>query len=198
MEIWKEIAGLEGFYEVSNKGNVRSLDRIVDHQQGPMRRRGQVMKQRIVKGYFMVCLRKNGEAIYESIHRLVASAFCGGAGDQVRHLDGNPLNNVDSNLLWGTAAENARDREDHGRTSRGLSSPRRRVSEINMQKIKKLSLAGISGAEIGRALGMNKSRVYEIAKNNNWLRAERPTKRMHSSFYDGQREIISAHSVRIG
>ena len=56
------------------------------------------------------------------VHALVATAFLGARpspAHEVRHLDGNPLNNAAENLAWGTRAENAADRERHGRTSRG-------------------------------------------------------------------------------
>lgn len=56
-----------------------------------------------------------------TVHRLVALAWVGPQpeGRQIRHLDGDKTNNHATNLRWGTAKDNAADREQHGRTSRG-------------------------------------------------------------------------------
>lgn len=60
----------------------------------------------------------------QKVHSLIAATFLGARPSprhEVRHLDGDALNNTVANLAWGTAAENAADRERHGRTSRGES-----------------------------------------------------------------------------
>lgn len=75
------------------------------------------------RGYLGVRLTVNGKRMTHPVHRLVAIAFLPkrpSAKHQIRHLDGNPLNNNASNLAWGTAKENAEDRELHGRTARGF------------------------------------------------------------------------------
>lgn len=56
------------------------------------------------------------------VHRLVAETYLSPRplGRELRHLDGNKTNNSAANLAWGTQAENAADRERHGRTSRGV------------------------------------------------------------------------------
>lgn len=74
-------------------------------------------------GYLSVRLVINGKRKRFLVHRLVAHAFlppCPSPLHEVRHLDGDKLNNAASNLAWGTRKENAYDREMHGRTSRGL------------------------------------------------------------------------------
>ncbi len=69
------------------------------------------------KGYFNVSININGKIRPVGIHRLVLDAFSGPCpyGYQTRHLDGNPQNNHISNLKWGTALDNARDRLIHGK-----------------------------------------------------------------------------------
>jgi len=76
-EIWKEIYGYEGLYEVSTKGNVRSLNRYVDHYKGGKSLKNgklvTIFKYR--SGYCYVNLSKNGKNKKYKVHRLVANAF---------------------------------------------------------------------------------------------------------------------------
>lgn len=72
--------------------------------------------------YLRVTLVNKKISTTRFVHKLVAKAFLApkAKGQQMRHLDGNKYNNDVSNLIWGTAKENAADREKHGHTSRGL------------------------------------------------------------------------------
>ena len=75
-------------------------------------------------GYLSVRLTINGKRVRLAVHRLVAQTFLPprpSKRHEVRHLDGNKLNNDSKNLAWGTSKENADDRERHGRTSRGTA-----------------------------------------------------------------------------
>ena len=127
MEEWRDIPGWEGYYEASNLGRVRSLDRIVFTKRGwKMRCRGQLLKQGKDKaGYMRVAFPKNGggqEKMY--VHRLVLSAFKGEPeeGMCTRHLDGDRTNNSPGNLEWGTYSENNYDIVRHGTHNNGGST----------------------------------------------------------------------------
>lgn len=101
-EIWKEIEGYEGEYEVSNLGNVRSLN---------YRRSGKLklLKQYTdKKGYEYVRLSKNGKGKIYKVHRLVAMAFIPNPDNLpiVNHIDECKNNNMVSNLEWCTVAYN--------------------------------------------------------------------------------------------
>jgi len=78
---------------------------------------------RTTDGYFNVHANTpHGGRRRYPVHKLVAEAFLPPRptpDHEIRHVDGNPLNNTASNLSWGTRQENADDRERHGRTSRG-------------------------------------------------------------------------------
>ena len=112
MEIWKEIEGYEGYYEVSNLGNVRSLDRYVDNGKGGVSlRKGRTKVQTPnTDGYMQVTFSKDGRDIKRRVHKLVADAFVDGYFDSavVDHKDGNITNNSSENLEWVTQAENVR------------------------------------------------------------------------------------------
>lgn len=99
MEIWKDIKGYEGLYQVSNLGNIRSLYK---------RSKGNIMNLPIKKGYYQIGLRKNGIRKYYQVHRLVAQAFIENKENlpQVNHIDENKLNNNVDNLEWCTVSYN--------------------------------------------------------------------------------------------
>jgi len=79
------------------------------------------------RGYFMVRLTVNGKRKAFLVHQLVAKKFLGKRPKNhphIRHLDGNSYNNDYKNLAYGTAKDNALDRDKHGRTSRGIKHSR--------------------------------------------------------------------------
>ena len=102
-EIWKDIKGYEGLYQVSSEGRVRSLDRIVVYKDG----RKSFFKGKILKNvlddklYFVVSLY-NGKRNVLKVHRLVAQAFIPNPNNypQINHIDENPKNNRVENLEW--------------------------------------------------------------------------------------------------
>ena len=105
-EIWKDVIGYEGLYQVSNLGRVKSLDRFcIDGR----KRCGQIMKQVIRNGgYFSVGLRKGkGQKAY-LVHRLVAEAFIPNTDNKpcVDHINTIRTDNRVCNLRWCTYKEN--------------------------------------------------------------------------------------------
>ncbi len=114
-ERWLPVVGFEGFYEVSNLGRVRSIDRIIQYSNGHVRSaRGRDLHAYKMgeKDHLFVTLRGRKKAV----HRLVLSAFVGPCPDGMEccHDDGDPTNNAVSNLYWGTRSQNMRDRFRHG------------------------------------------------------------------------------------
>lgn len=106
-EVWRDIKGYEGLYQVSNFGNVRGLDRIDCHGQF---RKGKEIKQHIEKisRYKYVAFSKNGITKKYKVHRLVAEAFIPNPENksQVGHKDESRDNNKADNLEWVTQLEN--------------------------------------------------------------------------------------------
>lgn len=110
MELWKDIEGLEGLYQVSNKGNFKSLDRAVRQRNESIQiKKGMVRKQTLTpKGYLFVSLSKQNINLGGLSHRFVAKAFIPNPENkpQVNHIDGVKTNNNVENLEWVTNQEN--------------------------------------------------------------------------------------------
>ena len=112
MEIFKDISGYEGIYQVSNQGKVKSLERKVRHSEGGWKN----WKERIIKpykgnhGYLMLGLSNDGHRKAFTIHRLVALAFISNPDNkaEVNHKDGDKTNNLLENLEWNTPSENTK------------------------------------------------------------------------------------------
>ena len=110
-ERWLPVPGFE-FYEVSDHGHVRSLDRIARSRWGTDKRvRGKVLRQCSQGRYLVVTLYRDGKPKMFMVHRLVLMAFVGPCGDgqEGLHFDDDPINNRLDNLRWGTPRENALD-----------------------------------------------------------------------------------------
>lgn len=105
-ELWKDIKGYEGCYQVSNLGRIKSLDRMTNNQYGEYFMKGRILKNSIIKdkGYCRVSLNNGNGKISKRVHRLVAEAFIPNPENklEVNHKDGNKLNNCVSNLEWCT------------------------------------------------------------------------------------------------
>ena len=108
IEEWKWIAGFEGLYEVSNNGNIRSVDRVQVQRSshGTMiektYRGAYITPTDNGNGYLIVGLRKNGKRKSCYVHRLVAEAFIPNPKNlgEVNHKDFNKANNIAENLEW--------------------------------------------------------------------------------------------------
>jgi hypothetical protein len=107
MEIWKDIKGYDGLYQVSNEGRVKALSRVVKSRWGTPKPLKEKEIREVVDslGYSRLSLSKDGNVKAHKIHRLVAEAFLFGEG-QINHIDGNKQNNHVSNLEFCTQREN--------------------------------------------------------------------------------------------
>jgi hypothetical protein len=124
MEVWRDVVGYEGYYQVSSLGRVRSLDRILDKPNlltgGLTVRKGRLLRQRELWGYLYVNLCVHDKREHCRVHRLVVTAFIPNPENkpQINHKNGNKRDNRVYNLEWATASENSQ----HS-YSNGLSKP---------------------------------------------------------------------------
>ena len=108
-EIWKDINGFEGYYQISNQKRVKSIKRYVKHSKGGSK----IVNEKIIKPffngrYFQVCLSKEGVIYEPSLHTLLAEAFIPNPNNlpYVNHKDCDTTNNNLDNLEWCTPSYN--------------------------------------------------------------------------------------------
>lgn len=141
-EVWRDVVGFEGIYQVSNTGIVR---RIYPN-------RTKTLKQckaggRTNKEYLYVNMSANGKYRSSSVHRLVAEAFIPNPErlPQVNHKDEDKFNNCADNLEWCTASYNNR----YGtKISRGVESQKKSKSRRIDKKLEKIMTSGKTAGEM--------------------------------------------------
>ena len=133
-EIWKDIKGYEGSYQVSNLGNIRNLN---FHREG----KTLLLKPTINnRGYKRVWLYKNSKNEAYLVHRLVAIAFIPNPNNYtvINHKDENPSNNCVDNLEWCTQHYNM----NYGSVKEKISKAKKGKSSHNNKPILQFDLQG--------------------------------------------------------
>lgn len=122
-EIWKDIQGYEGKYQISSLGRVKSCRRTSVVNGGVYSRSEKILKQSIVSGYNTVCLCNQSMQKNFKVHRLVASSFVPNPNNfkYINHIDENKQNNSSDNLEWCTAKQNT----NHGTNKIRISNTKR-------------------------------------------------------------------------
>jgi len=156
-EIWKDITGYEGLYQVSDLGRVRSLDRVVPDSRGHTRKlKGRILKAllKVNPPYWRVILSK--EDVHETftVHKLVVNTFLGPCpkGMEILHgVEGKEVN-TPSNLRYGTRSENTFDRLRDGTHN---NRPVRRSDGREFT----------SSSEAHRLTGVSASSIWKVCSN---------------------------------
>lgn len=161
--MWKDIAGYEGLYQVSDQGEIRSLDKTLQIRPNCIiTRKGKIMKPEVSnKGYLRIILYKNDKKKHFSIHRLVAKAFIPNPEnlDTINHKDENKFNNAADNLEWMSLKSNI---------NYGTGITKR--SNSKKKKVNQFSKDGIfiktwdSGTEAEKELDLSKGQVCSCCK----------------------------------
>lgn len=178
-EVFVDIPGYEGYYQVSNYGNVRSLDRVIKEKTGKTQTlKGRVLKQRTNPGgYRYIELGKNGTKVTFAIHHLVAQAFMPNPGNKrtVNHIDGNKLDNSLINLEWATYSENLEHAYKTGLRRAVESSEvasknyKRKLTEQQVREIKLLIAAkSLTLKQIANQYNVGRSTIGSIKSDRSW------------------------------
>ena len=153
-EIWKDIKGFEGLYQVSNLGRVKSLERIdaLGH-----RLKEKILKPRIDGRYYQVCLCKQSIKKNYRVHRLVWEAFNGQIpeGLQVNHINEVKTDNKLENLNLMTCKENT----NYGTRNERISKPVLQF-DLNDNFIKEFP----SAMQVERELGFGQGNICNCCK----------------------------------
>jgi len=169
-ETWRAIPGWEGFYEASDQGRVRSLDRW---SIGQRRRfwRGVVLQPRRGLRYLFVTLHRPGMQRQAEIHRLVLEAFAGPcpAGREVAHGNGDPHDNRLANLRYDTRMGNNADKRRHGTHLEGERTPAAKLTAEQAQAIYQRRGEGRQTAlALAAEHGCCEANVYAIWSRKSW------------------------------
>lgn len=171
MEEWRPIPGYEGYYEVSNEGNVRSVDRIVIRKGRKTFLRSRPMKTCVgTDGYLHFMATKHSEKKKLAVHRCVTLAFIRNPQHKqtVNHKDGNKFNNTVENLEWATHSENL----SHAYTNslRGTTLGKHiqpnliKTIPTRQELINELREADCNMSEIARNHGITSTAVAKMCK----------------------------------
>lgn len=157
-EIWKDIKGYENIYQISNKGNVKSLNY---KQTG----REKILKPSVDKdGYLFVCLCKNRKVKPFKVHRLVAEAFISNPNNYpcVNHKNEIKDNNRLENLEWCTVKYNNIYNGRQKRIAEKLSKPVLKIDPISNEIVAEFP----SIKEVERQLGYKQGNISKCCKGN--------------------------------
>jgi len=169
-EIWKDIDGYEGLYQVSNIGRVRSLPRTVPDGG---RRKGMIMKPHISNNYIHIGLydrasKKNKSQI---VHRLIAKTFIPNPLNkpQVNHINGIKHDNRVENLEWVTNAENMQHAFKTGLiNNNGELGTKSKLTNNQVLKIREMASNGMKKCKIAIEFGVHEATIGQIVNRVIW------------------------------
>ena len=164
-EVWKDIKGYEGLYQISNLGRVKSLERTVAAKSGSKRTvRERILKPRTDKDdYLLVNLYEgSGKRKTFKVHRLVCEAFHDNPKNnpEVNHINEDKSDNSACNLEWVTAKENCNHGTRNARSAKSLSKP---VGQYTPNG--GLVKVWQSACEVQRQLGFAQQHISDVARS---------------------------------
>lgn len=164
--MFKDILGFEGYYQVDENGNVRTVPRYVSNHTGKLYVKERILKQRYSKkGYKVVDLSINAKKFYRQVHRLVAMTFIPNPDNkpQVNHINEIKDDNRVENLEWVTNLENQRHARKNGLVWRWDNSGRKKKSIYKIDiKTNEIIEEYPSIVEAARQNKLNKANIITV------------------------------------
>jgi hypothetical protein len=172
-EVFKDIPGWEGLYQVGSMGTVKSLPRTVVSCTGKVyNRKGKILKLRYSDdGYLKTSLSRDGKDFEVGVHRLMALAFIPNPENKpmVNHLNAVRDDNRIDNLEWCTNAENIQHSFNLGISdNKGDKHPRRKLSMEMVRGIRAELANGKSPKEVAEIFNIKRTNVYAVRLGQNW------------------------------
>jgi len=172
MEVWKAIPQFEGFYEASNLGRIRSIDKyVMNHSVSELRKGIVLAKVRNPQGYEYVTLSKLGIKKKYTTHRLVALTFIENPNNYpiLNHIDGVKTNNRVGNLEWCTSSHNNKEAFRLGlkvpNVPKGEKHTNAKITELQALDILSKRLRQ---CEFMRLYGVSKTIVQSLQYGKTW------------------------------
>ncbi len=206
-EVWLPVPDYDGLYSVSNLGRVRKEEHTVyygDHRD--FRKEPQKIKKQQLssnKKYLFTTLSKDKKTIHVGVHRIMAWAFFGEQkeGIEVRHKNGNSLDNRIENLCYGTKSDNMKDAIKHGTFQ---MSEWHSCAKLTNDQVKEIILSTENYQIIARRFGIHPNTVHklrrgEVRKHDSKLFLHLQPKKPRPNKFDllssEQLNILNDHSI---
>jgi hypothetical protein len=174
MELWKDVINLEGYYQVSNLGRVKSLPRkVVRGRCGLYQIREQILNPSINSdGYYTGIFRVNKKSINYKVHKLVADSFIGvkGKGFEVNHINGIKTDNRLVNLEVITKSENIKHAFRLGLniSNKGEKNGNSKYTKKDAILVKKMTKEGKKESEIKEFLNCSFHFIRDVRRGRTW------------------------------
>ena len=174
-EIWKDIKGYEGFYQISNSGRIKSLSRqrkIFGNREWESKEK--ILKlQKNHKGYLAIILHLNNKTKSYPVHRLVLNTFVGESDLQCNHMNGIKIDNRLENLEWCTPSENKLHAFRIGLIDyKGENHPGHKLTGKQVKQIKIYDKKNKPGrgywTKVALQLGVSYKCIAHIITNRSW------------------------------
>lgn len=170
-EVWRDIKGYEGLYQVSTYGRIKKLAGVNILDRTTKERIMSPLTQRL--GYIQIGLTKDRKRSFPLVHRVVAETFIPNPNGypEVNHLDGDKKNNSVDNLAWCSKSQNMRHAVDTGLkpSSKGENNGQSKLTEEEVKEIKRLLKDGvISQRKIAERYKVTPALISLIKKLKAW------------------------------
>jgi len=171
-EIWRDVPGWEGVYQVSCRGRVKSLERTCKARGGGTR----VIPKRILKaakdihGYLTVSFSRDGIKKTYRVHCMICEAFIGVRPNEmeVRHLNGQRDDNRAENLVYGTHQENEADRVLHGTDGNGEKNVNAKLTADQVREIRMLLETDVKRHKVAEMFYVDARTITHIKNRTTW------------------------------